>query len=69
MKEPNGYISVDFTYTDEFENTTYVSKKVDSDYMGESELDIIGDLFHDFIMACGFTFLADKRVEWVEDNR
>ena len=34
MKEPNGYVSVDFTYTDEFENTTYVSKKVGHDYMG-----------------------------------
>lgn len=37
--------------------------------MGQSELGVLNEVFHDFMLACGFTYLADKRVEWVHDDR
>lgn len=69
IKEPSGRVSICFSYTDEYDNVTYIDKSVENDYMGESELGVLNELFHDFILACGFTYLADKRVEWVDDNR
>ena len=69
VKEPLGFVDIDFTYTDEYGNRTCLIKTVESNYMGEGELGVLNDLFHDFLLACGFSYLADKRVEWVEDER
>ncbi|MDR2277360.1 MAG: hypothetical protein LBE23_05835 [Vagococcus sp.] len=65
----NEVVSVDFAYMDEFGSTTQMSKTVESDYLGGSQLDVVCDLFKDFVLACGFTYLANKRIEWVDDKR
>lgn len=62
-------VSATFSYTDEFGETCTVSKDVSADYMGETQLGVIDQLYHDFLLACGYTYLADKRVEWVDDDR
>jgi hypothetical protein len=62
-------VSVDFTYVDEFGMPTHMCKTVESDYLGGSQLDVLGDLFKDFLLACGFNYLASKKIEWVKDER
>lgn len=62
-------VSVEFAYIDELGMPTHMCKTVESDYMGGSQLEVIGDLFKDFLLACGFTYLSDKRIEWVKDER
>lgn len=62
-------VTVDFTYVDEFGMPTHMCKTVDSDYLGGSQLDVIDDLFKDFLLACGFTYLHNKKIEWVKDER
>lgn len=69
VNEPSGYVNVCFEYTDEFGDTTILDKTVDADYMGETQLGVLNELFHDFMLANGFTYLHDKRVEWVDDDR
>lgn len=61
-------IFVNFEYIDEFGSETQMSKCVDSDYMGgEGELDPLCALFKDFLLAAGFTYLHDKKIEWVHE--
>jgi hypothetical protein len=67
--EENETISVDFTYIDETGMPTHMYKTVDANYLGGGQLDVLEDLFKDFILACGFTYMADKRIKWVDDNR
>lgn len=69
MTESNGYVDIDFSYTDEFGNKTNLMKTVEPDYMNESELGVLNELFHDFVLACGFSYLHDKCIEWVENER
>jgi len=66
-KDPNNYITIDFTYEDEYEGVTRLQKTVEPDYIGESELGVLIQLYKDFLLACGFTYLADRRIEFVED--
>lgn len=67
--EENEVISVDFTYIDDEGMSTHMCKTVESDYLGGSQLEVVGDLFKDFLLACGFSYLSNKRIEWVEDKR
>lgn len=62
-------VAVDFTYIDEMGYPTTMRKTVESTYLGGNQLDVLGDLFKDFMLACGFTYLSDKRIEWVDDER
>lgn len=62
-------VHVDFTYVDETGMPTHMCKTVAADYLNGAQLDVLGDLFKDFCLACGFTYLAKKRIEWVEDKR
>jgi len=66
-KDPNNYITIDFTYEDEYEGVTRLQKTVEPDYIGESELGVLIQLYKDFLLVCGFTYLADRRIEFVED--
>jgi hypothetical protein len=68
-RDYEGTVSVDFTYIDELGMPTHMCKTVESDYLGGSELDVLDDLFKDFLLACGFSYLANKRIEWVKDER
>lgn len=65
----NETVSVDFTYVDEFGMPTHMCKTVESDYLGGSQLEVLGDLFKDFLLAVGFSYLGNKRIKWVEDER
>ena len=68
--EENEVVSVDFTYVDELGMPTHMCKTVESDYLGsKNQLDVVGDLFKDFLLACGFNYLHDKRIKWVDDLR
>jgi hypothetical protein len=62
-------VSVDFTYVDEMGMPTHMCKTVESDYLGGSQLEVVDDLFKDFLLACGFSYLSSKRIEWVDDKR
>lgn len=62
-------VSVDFTYVDEAGMPTHMCKTVENDYLGGSQLEVVGDLFKEFLLACGFTYLSNKRIDWVKDNR
>lgn len=66
MREPNEFITVDFNYVDEFDNETRMCKTVDSDYLGETQLGVLLELFKDYLLCCGFTYLADKKIEFVD---
>lgn len=65
----NEIVSVDFTYTDELGCSTRMCKTVESDYLGGSQLNVLCDLFQEFLLACGFSYLAGKKIEWIEDKR
>lgn len=69
VNEPNKYISVDFTYTDEYEEEARMLRTVVSDYLGGSQMDVICDLFCDFLKMCGFSNAEGKRIALVEDDR
>ena len=69
IKESSGIVNACFEYTDEFGNTTILNKTVDSNYMMETQIGVLNELFKDFILASGFSYLGNKRIEWVEDNR
>lgn len=63
-------IFVDFLYVDPMGNETQMSKTVNADYMSDyGEIGPLCELFKEFMLAAGFTYLADKKVEWVPDNR
>jgi hypothetical protein len=62
-------VSVDFTYIDELGMPTHMCKTVESDYLGGAQLEVVGDLFKDFLLACGFSYLSNKRIKWVDDER
>lgn len=62
-------VTVDFTYFDEFGMPVHMCKTVESDYLGGSQLEVLDDLFKDFLLACGFSYLASKKIEWVKDER
>ena len=67
--EENCQIYVDFSYVNEYGQETRMSKTVDADYIGrEGELGPLCELFKDFCLAAGFTYLADKKIEWVPDD-
>lgn len=62
-------IFVDFTYVNDYGSETNMSKTVDADYMSDyGEIGPLCALFHDFLMACGFTYLANKRIEFVDED-
>lgn len=65
----NNTVSVDFKYIDECGHHTSMQKTVLLDYLGGDELDVLGDLFKDFLLAAGWGNLVGKRIKWVEDNR
>lgn len=67
--EPNKYIGIDFTYTDEYEEEARMVRTVASDYLGGSQLDVLCDLFCDFLKMCGFPSAEGKRVALVEEDR
>lgn len=61
-------IYVNFEYIDECGLETQMSKYADHDYMGgEGQLDPLCYLFKDFLLACGFTYLHDKKIQWVHE--
>ena len=52
-------VAVDFTYVDELGMPTHMCKTVEADYLDGSQLDVVCDLFKDFLLACGFNYLAE----------
>ena len=56
-------------YTDEFNNITEMSKCVASDYLGMSKMDILLELFTDFLSAAGFTYIRDGKIEFVRPSK
>ena len=65
--EPNRYVSIDFSYTDEYEEETRLCKVVSNDYLGETQLGVLNELYKSFLLAAGFTYLGDKRIEFVDE--
>lgn len=62
-------IVASFSYTDEQLNSTFLSKSVGYGYMGKrGELGPLCELFKEFLLAAGFTYLHDKKVEWVLED-
>lgn len=69
VKEPNGIVHVDFTYVDEYEEEARMERTVAADYLGDSQMDVLCDLFCDFLKMCGFPSAEGKRVVLVEEDR
>lgn len=69
VKEPNDCIHVDFNYTDEFEEEARMERTVAADYLGGSPVDVLCDLFCDFLKMCGFPSAEGKRIALVEEDR
>ena len=65
-RDPIKYVSIDFTYVDEY-GETRLCKTVEEDYLGESQLGVLNAIYLDFLGACGF-YTAGKRVELVDDT-
>lgn len=65
----NGTVSVDFTYIDEYGYPTHMCKTVESTYLGGCQLNVLDDLFKDFLLAVGFSYLSNRKIKWIEDNR
>lgn len=67
--EPNDTITVSFSYTDEYNHHTELSKTVPSDYLDMSEMDILLELFTDFLSAAGFTYVRNGEIKFIKPNK
>jgi hypothetical protein len=45
-----------------------LDKDVDEDYLEMNELEIMLDLYRDFLFAVGYTFVADGHLEFVDEK-
>jgi hypothetical protein len=58
-------ITFDCTYIDEYGDVTSLSKTVSSDYLDLSELEILCELFKDFLVSAGFSYV--KEINFVKE--
>lgn len=68
LAESNGRTQLVFKYVDEFGDVTEFSRNIASDYLGLDEQGVICEIFKDFMVACGFIWLSDKIVTFVDDK-
>lgn len=68
MTDYNDFISVEFSYTDMFGNKANLKREVANDYCGLAEMEILIDLFRDFLCSAGFVIDPHDELKLVKKD-